>query len=237
MKSRLKQLPQERINTFTAEDSTFSKQLHLFRYNIVKKYAYGRLLDIGCGVGNLFNIVSSKVDYFGIDVSEEAIQKARSNYGEKSKFKIYNGTDIPFPDNFFDVVSSLEMIEHLPKQQHSIFIKEVTRLTKPGGMIVISTPNRNYPIKLIRKRYFKWNNPFHKYEFKTNEFVNFLKQHSLKIVEKIYIGDPLNLFGNFLIQRLVQSNPRFQKYLFQKGLMVSNFFKNFCNDVLVVCRN
>lgn len=236
MENRFKKRPQERPDVFSKDIDTFSKQLHFFRYSIVKKYALGKLLDIGCGIGNLYKVLGERIEYFGIDISKEAIDKARAVYDNDSKFKTYNGINIPFDDNYFDTVSSLEVIEHLDKDNHIKHLQEIIRVTKPRGIIIISTPNRNYPIKFIKKIFFKWNNPFHKYEYKRCEFIYFLKSHSLKITKKFYIGDPLNFFGNFLIQKIFRSKPKVKESLFKCGLIINKLLKNFCNDVLVVCK-
>jgi SAM-dependent methyltransferase len=55
---------------------------------------------------------------------------------------------LPFEDNKFDIVVSIETLEHLKNDQLAQYFKEIKRVAKQGGMIFISTPNKNIYSKL-----------------------------------------------------------------------------------------
>ena len=76
---------------------------------------------------------------------------------------------MPFEDGSFDVVTANEMIEHI--EDHDAFIEEVKRVLQPGGMFLVSTPN-----KPIYNRY-KSPNPFHVSEMDIAEFRDLLESH------------------------------------------------------------
>ncbi|MBE9010111.1 methyltransferase domain-containing protein [Pseudanabaenaceae cyanobacterium LEGE 13415] len=95
------------------------------------------LLDVGCGTGNLKPFVAKLCDrYIGID----AVQ-----YPEFSKNTEFIRQNLDRPliglfDNFADVVISVETIEHLENPR--AFYRELVRITKPGGYVIVTTPNQ-----------------------------------------------------------------------------------------------
>jgi SAM-dependent methyltransferase len=97
----------------------------------------GSALDVGCGVGQVVGrLTQAGFEAWGVDVSEPSIARARK-FSERCL--LYDGTTLPFPDARFDSVGALNVLEHV--EQPEAFIKELVRVTKPGGKIVISSPN------------------------------------------------------------------------------------------------
>lgn len=108
------------------------KQLkHIINY--LRKNKPGKILDIGCGHGWLLSALSNKWDKFGLDVSEHALRSA-SRYS-----KVFLGDIKNFKEKNFDYITALHIIEHIfnPK----IFIKKVFKALKPGGILILETPN------------------------------------------------------------------------------------------------
>ena len=100
-------------------------------------YKGGRALDVGCGVGQVVGrLTEAGFEAWGVDVSEPNIERARK-FSERCL--LYEGKRLPFSDNHFDSVGALNVLEHVDEPE--AFIKEVVRVTKPGGKIVISSPN------------------------------------------------------------------------------------------------
>ena len=97
----------------------------------------GRALDVGCGVGQVVGRLSEAgYEAWGVDISEPNIERSRK-FSERCL--LYDGTTLPFPDNHFDAVGALNVLEHVEKPE--AFIKELVRVTKPGGKVVVSSPN------------------------------------------------------------------------------------------------
>jgi 2-polyprenyl-3-methyl-5-hydroxy-6-metoxy-1,4-benzoquinol methylase len=97
------------------------------------------ILDIGCGIGLLGKELRSKGNkVFGVDISVFSIEKAKKNLDAAFVCDIQNDK-LPFPEGAFDEVLFTEVIEHLPFPEKTM--AEISRVLKPGGFAVITTPN------------------------------------------------------------------------------------------------
>lgn len=95
-------------------------------------------LDLGCGDGLLLSLLKEKgIIGKGLDISEEGVGKARAKGFDVSVFDF--SSKLPFPDNSFDVVISLDVLEHLYDPEN--LLKEARRVSK--GSVIISVPNFN----------------------------------------------------------------------------------------------
>ena len=97
----------------------------------------GRVLDVGCGVGQVVaQLAADGVDAWGVDVAEANIAKSR---GHTDRCLWYDGKRLPFPDRHFVGVGARNVLEHVEAPED--FIADVVRVTAPGGKIVLSSPN------------------------------------------------------------------------------------------------
>lgn len=97
----------------------------------------GRMLDIGFGSANLMLAAREKNwNVQGMEVSKPAIEHAR-----KMGFEVFHGelSDAQYEENYFDVVTASEIIEHCP--QPEIMLGEVFRVLRPGGLFWATTPS------------------------------------------------------------------------------------------------
>ncbi|MBL4762350.1 MAG: bifunctional 2-polyprenyl-6-hydroxyphenol methylase/3-demethylubiquinol 3-O-methyltransferase UbiG [Gammaproteobacteria bacterium] len=105
-----------------------------------------RLLDVGCGGGILSDSMSLKgADVTGIDMGEAPLSVAKLHQlesGAKVEYLLSTAEDMAeqYPEQF-DVVTCLEMLEHVPDP--ASVIAACSRLVKPGGFVFFSTINRN----------------------------------------------------------------------------------------------
>lgn len=103
---------------------------------ICEKEKRGKVLDLGCGDGDY----SIKLQELGFEVTAADLDTERFRYKDKINFKVCDAAKIlPFPDNSFDCVLSLELIEHV-RNPYSV-IKEICRVIKEDGKFILSTPN------------------------------------------------------------------------------------------------
>ena len=126
---------------------TAKSQVHL-----IQKYASGKnLLDIGCAQGFfLFSASSAGYTTKGIEISQDAAAYARREFGLDVEAKPFE--ELRFAENHFDVVTLWYVLEHVPYPL--MILKEVHRILKPGGLVVVSTPNiEGLPAKILRKRW------------------------------------------------------------------------------------
>jgi len=108
----------------------------------------GVALDIGCGDGkHTFDLQQMFPDlvFSGADFSERAITYARM-LAPQIHFYVQDGTALQFEDTSFDLVVSVEVIEHIPIPDVPLYLQEIKRLLKPGGLVVITTPTTNRPV-------------------------------------------------------------------------------------------
>lgn len=119
-----------------------------------------KVLEIGCNVGINFFMLNDlfhdagEIDFYGVDISPNAIKDARK---EAEKLSLKNcffvegdAEKLKYDDNSFDIVICTEVLEHLPHPE--VALKEIHRVLKWGGVAIITTPNRDN----IFKKVFGW---------------------------------------------------------------------------------
>jgi SAM-dependent methyltransferase len=117
------------------------------------------VLEIGTGVGtDARTIVSLGGRYHGINVdagSSDMTRTALNTFGLQGEVKQASALNIPYPSDHFDVVYSFGVLHHIPEVDKAI--KEIYRVLKPGGELVImlyNKPSINYQVEIRRMR--KW---------------------------------------------------------------------------------
>lgn len=119
---------------------------------LIQRYAKGTsLLDVGCAQGFfLFNASMAGYNAKGIEIARDAAEYARKEFGLDVEAKPFE--ELQFPENHFDVVTLWQVLEHVPYPLK--MLKDVHRILKPGGLLVVSTPNiEGIPAKMLRKRW------------------------------------------------------------------------------------
>jgi len=100
------------------------------------------VLDIGCGNGRLFPLVTKRhAAYTGIDYSEGLIQEAKRLHPHipEGTFLVGDATALPLPDDAFDIAYSFAVIHHIPsKELRAEFVREAARVLHPGGLFVLT---------------------------------------------------------------------------------------------------
>lgn len=146
---------------------------HMQRYYAIQDIVEGKVvLDAACGEGYGTNMLSEyALKVYGLDIDEETIEHAKEKY-TKANIEYQQGSieELPFPNDYFDVVVSFETIEHVNEEIQATFLKEIKRVLKADGTLIMSTPN-----KKIYSDYRNYTNPFHVKEFYKNEYYSFLK--------------------------------------------------------------
>lgn len=165
-------------------------QRSILAYKEAAKIVSGKVLEIGTGSGYGVDVISPEAEKFttidkfecGLDLSEY----------ENVEFKQMNVP--PFTgleDNSFDFVITFQVIEHIQKDKD--FVSEIYRVLKPGGKLIVTTPN----IKTSITR-----NPWHIREYTIQQLKSLLESVSFKNVQD------LGVFGNEKVMAYYEENKK-----------------------------
>lgn len=139
---------------------------HLHRYAMACELAQQKtVLDIACGEGYGSRLLAQHAkDVTGVDIDQPSIEEATKKYaGDNIRFIQADVRKTALPDHTYDLVVSFETLEHIA--EHETFLHEIKRLLKPGGRLIISTPDKKeYSDKP------NYRNPFHIKELYRQEF-------------------------------------------------------------------
>ena len=115
---------------------------HVFNTKFSLAYIKNKkVLDIGCWTGQFEQLASKYTkNITGIDPGIEAIKTAKKLV-PKASFRVGNALNLDFKENSFDTVTILDVLEHIPKNTEDICIKEIKKILKPNGYLIISTPH------------------------------------------------------------------------------------------------
>ncbi|SDG41758.1 glycosyltransferase [Desulfosporosinus hippei] len=167
---------------FTGEryipDSVHDSELeleHLQRYYSITNLVKDKIVvDAASGEGYGSDILAHwATTVYGIDISDEAVMQAKQKYTQENLHFIKASIEsIPLEDNSVDVVVSFETIEHIDEATQRVFLKELKRVLKKTGVLIISTPNKEVYSDMSNHT-----NKFHIKEFYKQEFFDFLSMH------------------------------------------------------------
>jgi SAM-dependent methyltransferase len=131
--------PDEGVVRFTAR--FLQRRMGIDAYE--KKRKVGRVLDAGCGNGrNIMFFAEQGFDVWGLDISEKAVEIAGAWIASKGLKAHLEAGDItknlPFKNSFFDVVVSLEVLDHIPISGAKRIMEEIDRILAGNGYIYIT---------------------------------------------------------------------------------------------------
>ena len=149
----------------------------------------GKLLDIGCGVGDfLCQVKKENWDVMGIEPSDDAKAIAEARLG----FRPLSPSDsVSLPDASFDVITLWHVLEHVDDLKFQT--TEINRLLKPGGRLVIALPNyQSFDCQYFKEFWAAWDVPRHLNHFSQNTLnsmmvsLGFVPMDSKKLVWDAY---------------------------------------------------
>ncbi len=116
-----------------------------------------RILDIGAHRGSFVAQLDRRgyANVIGVDIHPDIIEYGKQLYPNiADRLQAYDGRNLPFPPESFDIVTMFDVIEHLPDP--SSFLQQVYHLLHPGGRLIFQTPNKftNIPWEIARTRSF-----------------------------------------------------------------------------------
>jgi 2-polyprenyl-3-methyl-5-hydroxy-6-metoxy-1,4-benzoquinol methylase len=153
----------------TSDEISSDNPIHqrLFKaYVIAKDYIAGDVLEVGCGEGRGVGLLMQYARSFtAVDKIQEVISDLKIKY-PSGRFLSMNIPPLnELADNAYDSIASFQVIEHI--QDDVLFLKEIYRVLKPGGIALLTTPNRSMSLS---------RNPWHIREYLPDELKNIAAQ-------------------------------------------------------------
>lgn len=146
----------------------------LAKFHFAAQYASGRdVLDAGCGAGqgSAYLAQNGARSVTAVDISSEAVAYAKAHYPvENLRFSVMDVVTLGFSAECFEMVTSIEVIEHLHNPEQ--YIAGIRRVLTPTGILVLSTPN-----KLISSPQAGMVWPYHIHEFLPQELAVLLQRY------------------------------------------------------------
>lgn len=151
---------------------------HFHRYLLALAFCRDKeVLDVACGEGYgtaLIAQVARRVT--GVDSARDAIDHCNRHYASEAiNFRLGEAKALPLEDSSVDVVVSFETVEHFA--EHEQFIAEVERVLRPGGTVILSTPDRPTYATITSEP-----NEFHVRELDRDEFMRLLRKRFRHVV-------------------------------------------------------
>ncbi|MFA4930829.1 MAG: class I SAM-dependent methyltransferase [Patescibacteria group bacterium] len=140
-------------------------QTRQYNWNEIKSYVkqYARagqnILDLGCGNGRLYQILSPySIDYLGVDISQKLIAEAKSKY-PTAQWQIDDMSQLKLPSNYYHIVFAIASFHHLPNEiLRQQVVDNIFRALKPGGLFIMTNWN------LYQPKYKKYFNKDHRFD-------------------------------------------------------------------------
>lgn len=183
-----------------------------------------KILDVGCGPGNMFTTLAAYGQVYGVDKSSEAIHYARMRNIAK-EVKQANVDHLPFADHTFDAVACFDVLYHKWIENDVAVLKEINRVLVPGGMVVVKEASYDW----LRSQHDQLN--WTKHRFYKGELVEKLRQADFTIQKSSYII--FFLFPLALIKRLFE-RIHSEKNPLDNFLRANPFVNNFLKIFLMI---
>jgi len=221
-------------------------QRHLIAYERAMTTAGGgRVIDVGCGEGYGPAMLADVADeVLGVDIAPEVVEHASATYPAANlSFRVMDVGALQIEDCSFDLAVSFQVVEHLVDV--SGYFDELSRVLRPGGVAMITTPNRltispgrDEPI-----------NPFHLREYTPDELEAELSSHFDEVsLEGMYhagmlsLNDKVRLVDFIKVYEMSPANPRLWAHRIVTPLVRTRDFRlaggdiEDCLDILATCR-
>ncbi len=191
-----------------------------------------KLLDYGCGNGRYLELFAEKLkkaNLVGVEVSRIRAEQCRRK-GFKCILISPEDITLPFEDEYFDIVFSSNVIEHIHCKNYLLILREIRRVLKPGGRFAVGTPN--YPIKRLydflkafktkRFKYYFLDDPTHVNKLSIRQLRSdllevfdvveleptyILLEGKIKFLKNPFVRKKLEIFGDKIIGYCLKASP------------------------------
>jgi len=163
---------------------TYSQSEHLARYLFARNHEKGFILDVAAGSCYGSSILAEdELNYVvSADLNITALLYGKAVFRPKKNMEAIccDAGYLPFRNASFDTIVSIETLEHL--QDPSLFLREIKRVMKSFGLIILSTPNKNVTSPVL----FTPLNPYHCKEYELRGITCMLESQGMKTIAVFY---------------------------------------------------
>lgn len=138
-----------------------------------------RVLDIGCGFGESLGFHKARgCDAYGVEADSNILRVAEK-FGYNVRVGLFDAS--AYPADFFDYVTLDQVIEHMSDPLAAL--RGIATVLKPGGMVIIGTPNANgWGVRLFGRYWINWHAPYHLHCFSTRSMAIAARRAGLSVV-------------------------------------------------------
>lgn len=163
-------------------DGKFVKPMYKTLVEELSKSGNGKLLDIGCGNGNLFGLLKKEAyQLYGVDLSENMISAAKASYSNRAELSIADAEKLPFESEMFDVLVCNASFHHYTHPD--TVLSEMNRVAKSGGKLLIGDPYMPQPIRCIMNACTKYSNKGDYHFYGMHEMKRLLETHGFEFLK------------------------------------------------------
>lgn len=166
------------IKAFISFDDRFITVSRFLEKEINKAKGRLKILDVGVGDGVYEGMLSkdalTKADFYGVDISRNQLERA-GKYLKEAKVVDFDKGNLPYKDNFFDIIIASEIFEHLFYPEK--LAKEVYRLTKRNGLMILTYPNSG-ALQIRMSMFFTGSSPLINYS-RNKEHIRFFNKKDI----------------------------------------------------------
>jgi ubiquinone/menaquinone biosynthesis C-methylase UbiE len=133
-----------------------SRELYDDVLHKLSQFSFNKLLDVGCGTGNLLSLIYNKyeVQLSGVDLSPNMLDIALDKLGEKADLRWGDSENLPFEDGSFDMVTCTDSFHHYPHPEN--VLSEIKRVLNPKGTLLIADPWAPTPFRQLANIYMRF---------------------------------------------------------------------------------
>lgn len=157
-------------------DGKFVQPMYAALVEEIERVNADKLLDIGCGTGNLFAFLKNETpEIYGVDLSEKMIEVAQEKYANRAKLFVSDAEKLPFENEMFDILVCNASFHHYT-QPHTV-LDEMSRVAKPNCTLLIGDPYSPQPFRGLANFFTKYSDGGDYHYYGVHEMTKLLAAH------------------------------------------------------------
>lgn len=170
-------------NYNNSSDGKFCADMYLPLIKEIHKVKGGKLLDLGCGNGNvLVQLIKDDYTLTGVDLSEEMIEQAKKRLDGHAELLVADAEELPFPKDTFDILICNASFHHYPNPAG--VLKEMRRVVRCGSTLLIGETYLPQPFRVMMNLCFRFSSEGDYHTYGKKELSALIEKHGF-VVEKI----------------------------------------------------